>query len=581
MRSPTRVRGFKGLTHGIDYRSVLAESADVNAVVGADGKYRYVSSAVERLFGWQPAELEGRYEEEFVHPNDISSLHVARQKQAGDEFRSPPYRFLCADSSYRWTEMTSRSVRADGSTFVVTMRDITEQRVRAIGLERQALSDPLTGLANRTLLMDRLFQALRRLNRTAGLVAVLYLDIDKFKRVNDSLGHHAGDVLLQQMAKRLSRQVRPTDTIARLGGDEFVIVAEGMNDESDALEVANRIIEAAHTPFSLGEGDEEMHASVSIGISCTRDPRRGAEDLLGEADLALYQAKNRGRDRAEAFDEELRERVNVRVAIGKTLQRCLDEEVVDVEYQPIAELASGEIVGAEAFLRIKDPVHGPLEADAFLKVAEETGTLGMLEEQLLTAALSQAARWRTGVAQTGLSEVAVNIHSRNLPPNFPRSVLGLLDRHILAPAHLLLEVSEKVLSEGSESTLLELRTLTESGVRVGLDGFGRGYSPLGYLRDFPFDFVKIDSSFIADLEGGDYQREVVASFVRLAHALHMTVVADGVTTEEQVRVLRELACDRAEGPLYGGPGSPTELEDLACRAQRAADRSPLSLRELP
>ena len=442
------------------------------------------------------------------------------------------------------------------------MRDVTDRQIRTINLERQALTDPLTGLANRAVLLDRLSQGLRRLSRSAGVLAVLYLDLDRFKVVNDSLGHSVGDAVLAQMAERLARHLRPADTLARLGGDEFVIVAEGLADEDGAVELGNRIIEAGRTPFRLG--DEEFVCTASVGIACTRDSQRLSGDLLGEADLALYRAKDRGRDRAEIFDEELRTKAVGRLTTERILRHALEDGRLVVEYQPIVDLRTDCVVGAEALMRISDPDNGLLQPESFLEVAEETGLLITMDEHVLSDAVRQVAAWHERLPGAGSTEVAINVTARHLADiGFQRSIIEYLDHYGVAHDRLQVEVTERVLLEASNSAMTGLRELRESGVQVGLDDFGTGYSSLAYLRQFPLDFVKIDRSFIGDLERTEDQRAIVAAIIELAHALHLTVIAEGIETEAQLGILEALHCDRGQGFLFAASGAPVVVEELA------------------
>jgi diguanylate cyclase (GGDEF)-like protein/PAS domain S-box-containing protein len=535
----------------IDYPSLVVDSADLNVVASIDGVYHYVSPACQRLFGWEPADLEGHHEDEFVHPHDLPSLHAARAEMHGTRFISVSYRFLCRDGSSRWTETTSRHVNVGGSTMVVSaVRDITERQARTMTLERQAFTDPLTGVANRAVLMDRLHQGLRRLGRGGGILAVLYLDLDRFKVVNDSLGHHVGDAVLVQMAERLVHHLRPADSLARLGGDEFVILAEGLPNEQAAIELGRRIIEAGREPFRLG--DEDFVCTVSVGVACTSDSQRGADDLLGEADLALYRAKDRGRDRAEVFDDELRTKAIARLVTERMLRRALDDEQLVVEYQPIIDLRSGCLVGAEALVRICDHELGLLQPESFLDAAEETGLLIAMDEQVLADAVKQVSAWHSRLAGTAFAEVAVNVTARHLADaGFQRAVIDQLDHHGVPHHDLQIEVTERVLLEASNSAMTGLRALRDAGVQIGLDDFGTGYSSLAYLRQFPLDFVKIDKSFIGELEHNGGERAIVAAIIGLAHALHLIVVAEGVETQGQLRILETLECRESCSP---GPG---------------------------
>jgi diguanylate cyclase (GGDEF)-like protein len=409
-------------------------------------------------------------------------------------------------------------------------------------------------------LMDRLRQGLRRMERGNGVLAVLYIDLDRFKIVNDSLGHRVGDAILLKMAERLTHHIRPADTLARLGGDEFVIVAENMVDQATAAELASRIIEAGREPFQVGM--EEFVCTLSVGVVTTADSQRAAEDLLREADLALYRAKDRGRDRAEVYDEELQTKAVGRLVTERMLRRALDEGGLVVEYQPIIDLGTGGAVGSEALVRLRDPnTQGLLQPSAFLDVAEESGLLIAMDERVLADAVMQVSGWRTRLAGTQFVEVAINVTGRHLADvGFQKSIVQQLAAHGVEPSNLQLEVTERVLMEASNSAISGLRGLREAGVQVGLDDFGTGYSSLAYLRQFPLDFVKIDKSFIDDMERVAGNLAIVAAIISLAHALDLTVVAEGVETERQRRILEDLDCDRAQGFLFAGSVAPAAID---------------------
>jgi diguanylate cyclase (GGDEF)-like protein/PAS domain S-box-containing protein len=548
---------------GADYQSIVAAWADFTTVVDLSGRYLYGSDACQRVFGWEPSELVGGFEDDFAHPDDVASLLAGRSERTSAEPVSTSYRFRCRDGSYRWVEATSRHVKVDGSALVVaTVHDITERQRYTAALEHRATTDPLTGVANRTVLMDRLHQSLRRLARASGgLVAVLYLDLDRFKVINDSLGHRIGDDLLLKMAERLTRHLRPADTLARLGGDEFVLVAEGVADEASAVVLANRIIEAGRKPFQIG--NEDFTCTMSIGIACTADAQRNAQELLSEANLALYRAKDRGRDRVAVFDEELRTTAVGRLVTERMVRRAVGEGRIVVEYQPIIDLRTGRPVSAEALVRIRDPEDGLWLPASFLDVAEEIGLLIAIDEQVLDDAVKQAAAWRARLTNTEFAGVAVNVTARHLADDqFHRAVIDQLNAHGVPPRDLQIEVTERVLMEASNSTMTGLRALRDLGLQIGLDDFGTGYSSLAYLRQFPLDFVKIDKSFIDDLERDPRERAIVAAIIVLSHALSLTVVAEGVETAGQRQVLEDLGCDRAQGFLYAASGAPGAVDGL-------------------
>ena len=390
---------------------------------------------------------------------------------------------------------------------------------------------------------------------------MLYLDLDRFKIVNDSLGHDVGDAVLAEMAQRLVHHVRPADTVARLGGDEFVIVAESSPTSRPPSSLADRIIDAGRVPFSLG--DEEFVCTVSVGISCTRDSQRAAGDLLGEADLALYRAKDQGRDRAEVFGEELRTKAVGRLATERMLRRALTDQTLVVEYQPIIDLCSEQVVAAEALLRIKDPDNGLLAPQSFLEVAEETGLLIKMDEQVLADAVRQVSAWHSRLPESAFTEVSINVTARHLADTgFQRSIIGHLDYYGVPHENLQVEVTERILLEASNSAMTGLRALRDAGVQVGLDDFGTGYSSLSYLRQFPLDFVKIDRSFIQGLEAGTHEQAFVGAIVSLAHALGLSVVAAGVENHKQLRVLQEVGCDLAQGFLFARSGGPEGVANL-------------------
>jgi diguanylate cyclase (GGDEF)-like protein/PAS domain S-box-containing protein len=535
---------------------------DVTTVVDLDGRYLYCSAACWLAFGWEPDELAGRREDDFVHPDDTAALLGGRSERALLGPVTTTYRFRCRDGSYRWVEATSQRCVALGRDLVVTtVRDITERQRVTVALELRASTDPLTGVANRTVLMDRLHQGLRRLGRSAGgLLAVLYLDLDHFKVVNDSLGHQVGDDVLLKMAERLTHHLRPADTLARLGGDEFVLVAEGVTSMAAALKLANRVIEHARKPFMLN--GEEFRCTMSIGVACTADSQRTAGELLAEANLALYRAKDQGRDRVAMFDEELRTTAIDRLVTERMLRRALHDGRVVVEYQPMVELTSGRPVGAEALVRIRDLEHGLRLPGSFLGVAEESGLLVAIDEVVLADAVKQAATWRArlGPEFTG---VAINVTALHLADSeFLQAVLDQLEGHGVPPGDLFIEVTEQVLMEASNSAMTGLRTLRAVGVKIGLDDFGTRYSSLAYLRQFPLDFVKIDKSFIDDVVTDPKVRAIVAAIIMLAHALDLNVVAEGVEFASQRQVLIDLGCDRAQGFFYAASGAPEEIDDL-------------------
>jgi len=513
---------------GPDYRSIADAFSDMTTVVDGAGRFRFVSPASRRLFGWAQADLEGRPEAEFIHPEDSDSVGVARMAQ-DPEPAVVAYRFLCRDGSYRWVKATMNAITAQGSALTV---------------------------GNRALAMDRLGHGLQRLGRRGGLLCLLYLDLDRFKIVNDTLGHSVGDAVLLTTAERLTHQLRPADTLARMGGDEFVVLAEDMADPAAALELAARIVEAGREPFRVD--DMEFVCTLSVGIACAGDDQRSALDLLREADIALYRAKDRGRDRFELFDGATRTGSDGRPAMERMLQRAVHEGRVVTEYQPVIDLRSKAMAGAEALVRIRDGDDALLHPSSFLDLAAESGLLTTIDDRVLADAVTQVAAWRRG--GTGPDEVSVNITARRLASAvFCPSVMDLLDNHGVPPHSLQIEVTERVLLGASNSALTTLHNLKAGGVQIGLDDFGTGSSSLAYMRQFPLDFIKIDKSIIDDLETAPLARAMMSAIVSFGHALELTLVAEGVETDSQLDILCDLGCDRAQGFVFSASSPPDQL----------------------
>ena len=558
------------------HRLVADGTPDLHTVVSVDGVYRFVSASGAEAFGWTPDELIGRPQASFTHADDEALVADTHRTLLSDDAPAVTtvQRFRCKDGSYRWTEARSR-VDGDGDDKLVVsaVRDIAERRKSELELQHQAASDPLTGVANRTVFMDRLRHALHRLDRNNGLVSVFFLDLDRFKIINDSLGHHIGDAVLLQMAERLLQVLRPQDTLARLGGDEFAVIIEDLAAPEEAVALGARIIESGRIPFLVG--DEQFVCTTSAGIAVTADAGQSAEGLLQEADLALYRAKDRGRDRADVFDEDLRTRAVGRLGTERMLRRAIAEGRLRVNYQPMIELASGCTIGAEAFVRVWDPHQADLiTAESFIEVAEETGLLATIDDWVLAEVIDQSAIWHARFAGSAFGEVAINVTARHLADaGFAPSLLDDLAARHLAASCLQVEVTERVLMEASNSAMSALKILRDAGVKVGLDDFGTGYSSLSYLRMFPLDFVKIDRSFIAELTRGGTEAAIVASVIDLSHALGMAVVAEGVETRSQADQLLGLGCDRAQGFFFApaGPADAIERRVLGTESESESD----------
>ncbi|HLY83453.1 MAG TPA: EAL domain-containing protein, partial [Acidimicrobiales bacterium] len=494
---------------------------------------------------------------EFIHPDERDATRMGRSAALRTvDTVVTTQRFLARDGGYLWTESATRQILDDrapgGMVLLTSIRDIANRKLVEARLERQAMTDPLTGIANRTVLMDRLTQALRRLQRDKLVLAVIYLDLDRFKVINDSLGHKLGDQLLMKVAERALTSLRPADTMARIGGDEFVVVAEGLPDVFAAQLLAERICAGVAEPFDL-DGDAIV-CTVSAGIATTIDSGHSAQALLQEADLAMYRAKDRGRNRAEVFDEELRATAIGRLGTEQMVRRAIEHDGLRVHYQPIIDLTTGYVVGAEALVRIQGP-DSLIMPDAFIDVAEASGLLVDIDEWVLRRAVRQAAAWHRDLGPSHFAGIAINITGRHLSDShFAQVLRDAMAELGLAPGSMSIEVTERVLMEASNSAMDGLHAIRGLGVKVGLDDFGTGYSSLAYLRQFPLDFVKIDQSFIHELGDQTEQRAIVIAIIGLAHALGLSVVAEGVETDRQLAILKRLGCDQAQGYLFSRPG---------------------------
>lgn len=448
--------------------------------------------------------------------------------------------------------------------FEVTRHELEEQLAEnQAQLEHQALHDPLTGLANRLLLLDRLEHAVQAATRRTTRPAVLFLDLDYFKSINDASGHSAGDQLLVEVADRLQGTVRPNDTIARLGGDEFVVLCEDLVDPlEEARSVAERISSCLASPFSIA--DREVFVAASIGIAPSA-PGDNAEALVARADQAMYRAKKLGRGRIEVYDPAVDRQVTRTAEMSTAMHHALVRHELHVAYQPVMDLTANRLVAREALLRWTHPKFGNVPPSEFIPLAEETGLINDIGSWVLQTACMDCAEWQsTGESEVG---VAVNVSGRQLEGHgFEDEVVAALEVSGIEPGALTLEVTESLLMAGRAEARAVLERIRSTGVHIAIDDFGTGYSSLSWLARLPLDVMKVDRSFIASLGLVDRESAIVEAMIHLAHTLGLTVVAEGVETDSQLDRLVNLGCDGAQGYLLGYPAA------LADRRQERAAR---------
>lgn len=485
-----------------------------------------------------------------IHPDDAAHVRGEVERHLGGASASleVEYRARHETLGWRWMHLRGLAVRDAGGNatrMAGSVTDITERKNVEAQLAHGALHDPLTGLPNRVLFHDRLAHALERRARQAGPAAVLLIDLDRFKVINDSLGHPVGDRVLVTVAQRLEACLRPGDTVARLGGDEFAMLLEGLHAPAEATHVADRLQETLRTPIDIG--GREVYTSASVGIAMTKPGTTPAE-VLRDADMAMYRAKALGKARSALFDDAMHARAMVLLQLESDLRRAIERGELEVHYQPVVRLRDGSLRGLEALLRWNHPRRGSIAPERFVPLAEETGLIVPIGAWALEQAARQAAIWIDRGVLPLDAAVAVNVSGRQLAhADLTDVVEGILKRTHLAPEHLQLEITETALIENNGHAAASLARLRALSVRLSLDDFGTGYSSLAYLQRFPVDCIKIDRSFVSRLEETP---RFVAGLISLATHLGMETVAEGVETRAQAQRLVALNCGSAQGWLY-------------------------------
>jgi len=577
-----KVRGIVGNLHDITERKRAEEalrdaherfrSAFENAPIGMvmtdlDGRITRANAAFGRILGRDVLEVCGENIESFTHPDDreLSKTEMNRLIASDSDGYRLEKRYFHADGHDVWVSINVSCVRDEQERplyFIGQIEDVTEGRALRDRLAFAAIHDSLTTLPNRELFMDRLEVALRRLTRSSHQVAVIFLDVDRFKLVNDSLGHDVGDRVLRAVADRLNGVMRSTDTLARFGGDEFTVLCDEVDSEEDALEVARRLVRAMEQPLAIDSG--EVFASLSVGIALSGNGTETGAVLLRNADVAMYRAKGRGPSRIEVYKEEDEHNVLSRLRTSNELHRALERHELVLYYQPVVDLHTRTLVGMEALVRWQHPTRGLLAPHEFITLAEDSGLIVPLGAWVLHEACRQVSVWSARRAEAKLDEarlnMSVNVSALQLAdPGFVNQVTRALDSSGIDPDRLWLEITESTLMRDADDAVLTLQALRQVGVHFEIDDFGTGYSSLSYLKRFPVETLKIDRSFVEDLDQRAENVAIVRAVIGLGESLGLSIVAEGVEEPAQAAKLQALGCFLAQGYLYGVPLPATAL----------------------
>lgn len=536
------------------FRSLIENALDIITVLDGDGTIRYESPSIKRVLGYKPEELIGKKAFEYIHPDDVQYVLTAFEQilQQPGIAKSVEFRFKHCNGTWRSLEAIGSNLLQDENVkgIVVNSRDITERKRAEETIRQLAYYDTLTGLPNRVLFNDRLTLAIAQAHHNRQKLALMVLDLDQFKTVNDTLGHHMGDQLLQGIATRVKDVIREGDTIARMGGDEFMLLFPGIAWAKDVATIADKILKVLQPSFYF-EG-YELLVTGSIGIALYPDDSDNVQTLLRNADTAMYRAKAQGRNNYQFHTPTMNAAALERLMIESGLRRALTRNEFVVYYQPQVSLRTGQIVGIEALMRWQHPELGLLSPERFIQVAEETRLIIPISEWILRNACAQNKVWQE--AGFPSLRVAVNLSAHHFKrEHFAETIVKILKETRLAPNYLELELTESTMMENAETNAVVLNELKEMGISLSIDDFGTGYSSLSYLKRLPINTLKIDQSFIWDISIDPDDTAITRAIIALAHNLKLKVVAEGVETKEQLAFLCQHQCDEVQGYLFSKP----------------------------
>jgi diguanylate cyclase (GGDEF)-like protein/PAS domain S-box-containing protein len=570
-RTAVILRDFAG--QEARFKALVQHSSDIVTIVDAEGVIRYESPSAERALGYASTGLVGANILDLMHPDDRfeASAKLADTVANPGERHWLTARFLDSDGSARTYETVLTNLLRDRNVkgIVLNTRDVTERTHLQEKLHHQAFHDALTGLANRSLFFDRVTHALERAKRDGSVTSVLFLDLDNFKTINDSLGHGPGDRLLIAVGYRLGLCSRSADTVARLGGDEFAILLEDVKDEQEPIQVAQRIIEAFGEPVFVDE--TELTVQVSVGVATATGGSTEAERLLREADMAMYVAKRNGKGRYEIFDPAMHQEAAGRLELEMDLRHAIQNREFQLEYQPLVNLSNGVVAGFEALLRWHHPTRGLVPPLDFIHIAEETGLIVPIGEWVLEEACRSAVKWDTLLTDSAAFAMSVNVSAKQVEePTFVTRVTEILERTGFSPNRLILEITETVFLRNAAAAAEQLRSLRGLGVQIAIDDFGTGYSSFDYLRKFSVGVLKIDKSFVDDVARDSV---IVAGIIEMGRGVNMRMVAEGIEHPEQVERLREMGCDVGQGFLLSRPLGEEAVAEMFQASERRAQAS--------
>lgn len=548
------------------FRNAFDHAAGM-ALISADGQWRRVNRSLCQILGYSEQELLATNFQEVTYPDDLGDdlVHIYQLLEGKRSIDQREKRYLHKLGHAIWVLQSASVARNAGGEalhLILQIQDITERKRAEEQVHHAAFHDALTGLPNRTLLSDRLSLALARAKRNKEYqFAVLFLDLDRFKLVNDSLGHTLGDQLLVELGRRLELCMRKADTVARLGGDEFGMLLDGIKDPYDAIYIAERIQEELLEPFTLN--GHEFLTTTSIGIAFSQTGYYGPEDILRDADIAMYRAKANGKARYEVFDVAMHSHAVEMLTLERELRHAIERKEVSVHYQPIVSLVDKKLVGFEALARIDSPELGPISPAQFIPLAEETGLIIPLGLLVLQEACRQMHEWHKQHPRQQPLTISVNLSSKQFTQlNLVDLIRKGLEETEMDPASLHLEITESVIMEKAQDAAEMLSQLKNLGVKLSIDDFGTGYSSLSYLHSFPFDILKVDRSFVCRMGNDHESLGIVETILTLAQKLGKKVVAEGVETEQQVAALLELGCGYGQGYLFSRPLWAADAEKL-------------------